>query len=85
MKYFPKYDKSVSRRKKFMAHDENCESKLGDIVRIVPCRPMSTRKRHALIDILRRPKLSLEEEEALTRSIEKASEKASKASTKPSA
>ena len=61
-KYFPKYDKYVSRHNKFMAHDEQEQCKLGDVVRIVPCRPMSKRKRHALIDIIRRPKLSLEDE-----------------------
>lgn len=62
-KYFPKYDKHISRHNKFMAHDEQERCKLGDIVRIVPCRPMSKLKRHSLIDIIRRPKLSLEDEE----------------------
>eukprot|EP00607_Mallomonas_marina_P007461 CAMPEP_0182416766 /NCGR_PEP_ID=MMETSP1167-20130531/1124_1 /TAXON_ID=2988 /ORGANISM="Mallomonas Sp, Strain CCMP3275" /LENGTH=46 /DNA_ID= /DNA_START= /DNA_END= /DNA_ORIENTATION= len=37
-----------------MAHDENEEAKDGDYVRITPCRPMSRKKRHSLIDIIRK-------------------------------
>lgn len=55
-KFFPKYHTSLRRTRKIMAHDEEEKSQLGDIVRIVPCRPMSARKRHSLIDIIRRPK-----------------------------
>ena len=36
-----------------MAHDENETGNVGDIVRIVPCRPVSKKKRHALIDVIR--------------------------------
>ena len=36
------------------------QGELGDIVRIVPCRPRSKKKRHALKDIIRKaPKLDL--------------------------
>ncbi|RYH10253.1 30S ribosomal protein S17 [archaeon] len=68
-KYFPKYDKHISRHNKFMAHDEQEQCKLGDVVRIVPCRPMSKRKRHALIDIIRRPKLPMEDEERAEKTV----------------
>jgi small subunit ribosomal protein S17 len=53
-KYFSKYDKFVTRSKKFMAHDEEEKCAPGDIVRIVPCRPRSKRKRHEVIDILKK-------------------------------
>jgi len=53
-KFYPKYNASITRHKKIMAHDEKQECKDGDIVRIVPCRPMSRRKRHTLIDILKK-------------------------------
>ena len=57
-KFFPKYNKHISRHKKVMAHDENEICEMGDTVRITPCRPMSRMKRHAIIDILRKaPKL----------------------------
>ena len=53
-KFFPKYNKVMSARKKIMAHDEEEVGKVGDVVRIVPCRPMSKMKRHRVIDILKR-------------------------------
>lgn len=51
-----KYNKYVNVQKKVMAHDEEGRAKLGDLVRIIPCRPMSKRKHHSLIDIVKRPK-----------------------------
>jgi hypothetical protein len=43
-----------------MAHDELGLGEMGDIVRIVPSRPMSRKKRHVLKDIIRKaPKLDL--------------------------
>ena len=53
-KYFPKYDKYVKRTRKFMAHDEEELCDMGDVVRIVPCRPMSKMKRHSVIDIIKK-------------------------------
>ena len=59
-KYIQKYDKHIRRHRKIMAHDEDNLGELGDIVRIVPCRPRSKKKRHALKDIIRKaPKLDL--------------------------
>lgn len=52
--FFPKYNKWINRQRKFMAHDETEDGKLGDIVRIVPCRPRSRKKRHMLIDIIKK-------------------------------
>lgn len=51
-KLVKKYRKWISRRKRFMAHDEKERANVGDLVRIVPCNPKSRKKRHKLIDIL---------------------------------
>lgn len=57
-KYLPKYNISVNRTSRIMAHDAEEVANVGDIVRIVPCRPMSAKKRHSLIDIVKPRKLS---------------------------
>ena len=40
----PLYKKYIKRTKKYHAHDENNQSKVGDIVRICECRPVSKSK-----------------------------------------
>lgn len=40
----PLYKKYIMRSSKFMAHDEDNRHKVGDIVRIRECRPLSKRK-----------------------------------------
>ncbi len=50
----PLYEKVVTKRKKFYAHDERNEAREGDIVRIVECRPLSRLKRWRLVEIIRR-------------------------------
>ena len=50
----PLYKRVVTRRKKFYAHDEESSAKLGDVVRIVECRPLSKLKRWRLAEIVRR-------------------------------
>ena len=40
----PIYKKIIKRSKKYMAHDENNDAKIGDRVRIRECRPLSKRK-----------------------------------------
>ena len=62
-KYIQKYEKHVKRHKKIMAHDADGMGELGDLVRIVPCRPMSKKKRHILKDVVRKArKLDLSQE-----------------------
>lgn len=58
MKYYSKYNVSILRHRRLMAHDEEMKAQLGDVVRIVPCRPRSRMKRHELIDIVRRPRVA---------------------------
>ena len=48
------YKRVVTRRKKYHAHDEESTARLGDIVRVVECRPMSRWKRWRLDEIIRR-------------------------------
>ena len=50
----PVYKRIVSKRKKFYAHDEEQTAKVGDIVRIIECRPMSRLKRWQLGEVLRK-------------------------------
>lgn len=48
----PKYGKYVSHKTIIQAHDEKNESRLGDTVEIVPCRPMSKSKKWTLSRIV---------------------------------
>jgi small subunit ribosomal protein S17 len=50
----PVYKRIVNKRKKFYAHDEQQTAKVGDVVRIIECRPLSRLKRWQLRDVLRR-------------------------------
>lgn len=52
----PMYGKFVKKTKKFMAHDENNECKVGDVVRIMETRPLSKLKCWRLVDIIERAK-----------------------------
>jgi small subunit ribosomal protein S17 len=48
------YKRSISKRHKFYAHDEQGQSHIGDIVRIVETRPMSRLKRWRLVEVIRK-------------------------------
>jgi small subunit ribosomal protein S17 len=50
----PLYKKVVRSSKKYMAHDENNECRIGDVVRIEESRPLSRRKRWVVDEILER-------------------------------
>ena len=50
----PVYKRIVTKRKKFYAHDEQQSAKIGDMVRIVECRPLSRLKHWRLGDVIRR-------------------------------
>jgi small subunit ribosomal protein S17 len=50
----PLYKRIVNKRKKFYAHDEESTARMGDIVRIVECRPLSRLKRWRLTEVVRR-------------------------------
>ncbi len=50
----PLYKRIVTKRKKFYAHDEESLARMGDVVRIEECRPLSRLKRWRLGAIVRR-------------------------------
>ena len=52
----PMYGKFVNRTKKFHAHDESNDCKIGDTVRIMETRPLSKTKRWRVVEILERAK-----------------------------
>jgi small subunit ribosomal protein S17 len=45
----PLLQKTVRRSKRYQAHDENNSARVGDMVRIQECRPMSKTKRWELV------------------------------------
>ena len=51
-KKHPLYKKRVKYSKKYKAHDEENEAKVGDTVRIAACRPLSKTKRYVLDSII---------------------------------
>ena len=59
-----KYGKRVKYRKKYYAHDENNEAKLGDVVTIMETRKLSATKRFRLVSIDKTADVDLKEAEA---------------------
>jgi len=59
----PIYGKRVKLSKKYMAHDENNECRVGDIVKIMETRPLSRHKRWRVVEIIERAKRLGEEVE----------------------
>jgi len=53
-KRHPKYGKTVPVRKRYHAHDEANDARIGDTVRIVETRPLSKTKRWRLDEIVER-------------------------------
>ncbi len=45
----PVYKKFIRKSKKYLAHDELNEAKIGETVRIRECRPLSRRKRWEIL------------------------------------
>lgn len=52
----PKYKKYYTRTSKFMAHDEQQQARVGDVVKIMETRPLSKRKRWRLVEIVEKAK-----------------------------
>jgi small subunit ribosomal protein S17 len=50
----PLYGKVIKLHKKYKAHDENNDAKIGDIVRIRECRPISKDKKFYLEEVMKR-------------------------------
>ncbi|WP_161890000.1 30S ribosomal protein S17 [Pontibacter russatus] len=52
----PIYGKFLNKSNKFMAHDENNDCNIGDLVRIQETRPLSKNKNWRLVEIIERAK-----------------------------
>ena len=52
----PFYGKTMRRRRKFMAHDEENQCSVGDRVKIEEARPLSKRKRWVVVEIIQKRK-----------------------------
>ena len=52
----PKYGKFVKKTTKFVAHDENNDCNIGDVVKIMETRPLSKNKNWRLVEIVERAK-----------------------------
>jgi len=50
----PVYGKTVRRSSKLHVHDERNEASVGDTVRVMECRPLSSQKRWRLVEIVER-------------------------------
>jgi small subunit ribosomal protein S17 len=48
----PLYKRVVRRAKKFLAHDEKNQCRVGDTVRIEETRPLSRRKRWRVVEVV---------------------------------
>jgi small subunit ribosomal protein S17 len=51
----PLYGKQVAKTKKYHAHDEENQYRVGDTVRIVETRPLSKTKRWRVAELIERP------------------------------
>lgn len=52
----PIYGKFITKTKKYMAHDENNDAGVGDLVTITETRPLSKLKKWRLLEIVERAK-----------------------------
>jgi len=52
------YEKFVTTRAKYKAHDEKNECKVGDVVQIVESRPLSAEKRWRVLKRVSRPEVA---------------------------
>lgn len=51
-----KFEKYIKRSKKYIVHDESSDANVGDVVRIVECRPLSKTKHWRLLNIISKAK-----------------------------
>lgn len=52
----PKYGKIIARKTKYHVHDPKNDSKSGDVVEIVNCRPVSKTKQWRLVRVIEKGK-----------------------------
>lgn len=82
-KKHPLYHKVMSVTERYKAHDEENGCKLGDVVRIQECRPMSKDKRWRVVEVLTRGDVADVAPESIGRDIEVTAQVAPKAEAQP--
>lgn len=75
-KTHPVYKKQYPASKRFMAHDEKNEAKIGDRVIVAETRPLSARKRHTLTQIVEKAAIAHDQTVEAITAAEEAGEKA---------
>ncbi|MXW29479.1 MAG: 30S ribosomal protein S17, partial [Chloroflexi bacterium] len=68
--HHPIYHKSVRHVKKFKAHDERNEFKVGDVVRLMETRPLSRTKRWRVAELLHREEVAEAQQVEATAEVE---------------
>ena len=74
----PLYHKVMSVTTRYKAHDDDNSVRLGDVVRIQECRPMSKDKRWRVIEVVARGDVADVAPDAIGRDIEKTAQVAPK-------
>ena len=75
-KRHPKYAKRIKYSNKYYAHDEKGEAKVGDVVTIMGCRPLSALKRFRLVSIDKKHQESIKEVLEAEKAMEEQAEQA---------
>ncbi|MEO6397616.1 MAG: 30S ribosomal protein S17 [Tepidiformaceae bacterium] len=82
-KKHPLYHKVMSVTERYKAHDDVNECKLGDVVRIQECRPLSKDKRWRVIQVLSRGDVADVAPDSIGRDIETTAQAAPKSEATP--
>ena len=62
----PLYRKQYTKTRKYTAHDEKNEAKVGDRVEIAMCRPISKTKSYTLVKVIEKSRGAVELKEGVT-------------------
>ena len=82
-KKHPLYHKVMSVTERYKAHDEENGCKLGDVVRIQECRPLSKDKRWRVVQVLSRGDVADVAPDSIGRDIEATAQAAPKSEVQP--
>jgi small subunit ribosomal protein S17 len=50
----PRFKKYIKRKRKYMVHDPDKRCRIGDLIQIEECRPLSRHKRWFIKDVIRK-------------------------------
>ncbi len=74
----PLYRKQYTKTRKYTAHDEKNEAKVGDKVEIAACRPLSKTKAYTLVKILEKAHGTVELKDEVLESVNDTADKKAK-------